>query len=46
MEIAVKQEQDVFLHRVYLYKSLVNGHLQPAKSYIVGTQMMLEENVK
>jgi hypothetical protein len=46
VEIATKQGQDVFLHRVYLYKSRVNGQLQSAKSYVVGTQMMLEKNVK
>ncbi len=45
-EIAARQGQDVMLHRVYLYKSKVNGQMQPAKSYIVGSQMMLEKNVK
>ena len=46
VEIATKQGQDVFLHRVYLYKSRVNDQLQSAKSYVVGTQIMLEKNVK
>ncbi|MCE5322566.1 hypothetical protein LLG46_04525 [bacterium] len=46
VEIAAKHGQDVMLHRVYLYKSKVNGQMQSAKSYIVGSQMMLEKNVK
>lgn len=46
VEVAAKQGNDVILHRVYLYKSKVNGQLQPAKSYVVGSQLMLEKNVK
>lgn len=46
VEVASRQGQDVMLHRVYLYKSKVNGAMQPAKSYIVGSQMMLEKNVR
>lgn len=45
-EIAAKEGADVMLHRVYLYKEKVNGKLQPAKSYVVGSQLMLEKNVK
>lgn len=45
-EVAAKQGSDVHLHRVYLYKSKVNGQLQAAKSYVVGSQLMLEKNVK
>jgi len=45
-EVAAKEGEEVMLHRVYLYKEKVNGKLQPAKSYIVGSQMMLEKNVK
>lgn len=46
VEVAAKQGGDVMLHRVYLYKSKVNGTMQSAKSYVVGSQMMLEKNVK
>lgn len=46
VEVAAKQGKDVMLHRVYLYKSKVNGTMQSAKSYVVGSQMMLEKNVK
>ena len=46
VEVAAREGQDVMLHRVYLYKEKVNGKLQPAKSYVVGSQMMLAQNVK
>ena len=46
VEVAVKQGQEVSLLSVYAYKSKVNGKLQPAKSYVVGSQLMLEKNVK
>lgn len=46
VEIATKHGQDVMLHRVFLYRSKVNGVAQSAKSYVVGSQMMLEKNVK
>lgn len=46
VEVAAKHGIDVMLHRVYLYKSKVNGQMQSAKSYVVGSQMMLEKNVK
>ncbi len=46
VEIAAKQGDEVWLHRVYLYKERVNGKLMPAKSYVVGSQLMLEKNVK
>lgn len=46
VEVAAKQGEDVMLHRVYLYKSKVNGTMQSAKSYVVGSQMMLMKNVK
>lgn len=45
-DVAAKHGQDIMLHRVYLYKAKVNGQLQSAKSYVYGTQMMLEKNVK
>ncbi len=45
-EVAAKHGIDVMLHRVNLYKARVNGQLQAAKSYVVGSQMMLEKNVK
>ena len=46
VEVASKQGEDVFLHRVYLYKAKINGAMQAAKSYVVGSQMMLEKNVR
>ncbi len=46
IEVAVKQGQDVMLLSVYAYKAKVNGKMQPARSYVIGSQLMLEKNVK
>jgi hypothetical protein len=46
VEIAAKTGEETRLYRIYLYKDKVNGKLQPAKSYVVGSELMLEKNAK